>query len=108
MHLTTSPIPALMRTDPSLAAKGLGRLGAYEIPADLWDWVVPPDFVERAMQYNVEEDPEGGAGRIGPGVEPIVATFDEAQVLTPDASPPSFFPFIIPKSNSDPVMCRYE
>ena len=60
LHLTTSPIPVLMRTDPSLAAKGLGRLGAYAIPADLWPRVVPPDFVKRAMQYDVEEDPEGG------------------------------------------------
>ena len=99
-HLTTSPIPVLMRTDPSLAAKGLGRLGAYEIPADLWHRIVPPDFVERAMQYNVEDDPEGGAGKIGPGVEPIVATLDEAQVLTPDTPPPSVFPFIIPKSSA--------
>ena len=100
LHLTTSPIPVLMRTDPSLAAKGLGRLGAYEIPADLWHRIVPPDFVERAMQYNVEEDREGGAGKIGPGVEPIVATLDEAQVLKPDTSPPSVFPFIIPKSSA--------
>ena len=91
LHLTTSPIPLLMRTEPSLAAKGLGRLGAYEIPADLWHRIVPPDFVERAMQYNVEEDPEGGAGKIGPGVEPIVATLDEAQVLKPDTSPPPQF-----------------
>ena len=53
-------VPVLMRIDPSLAAKGLGRLGAYEIPADLWHRVVPPDFVEQARQYNVEEDPEGG------------------------------------------------
>ena len=63
LRLTTSPILVLMRTDPSLAAKGLGRLGAYEITADLWHRVVPPDFVERAMPYNVEADPEGGLGR---------------------------------------------
>ena len=100
LHLTTSPIPVLMRTEPSLAAKGLGRLGAYEIPADLWHRVVPPDFVERAMQCNVEADPEGGAGKMGPGVAPIVATLDEAQVLRPDTSPPSVFPFIIPKSSA--------
>ena len=100
LHLSTLPIPVLMRTDPSSAAKGLGRLGAYEMPADLWHRVVPPDFVERAMQYNVEADPEGGAGRIGPGVEPIVATLKEAQVLQPDTSLPSVFPFIIPKSSA--------
>ena len=100
LHLTTSPIPVLMRTDPSLAAKGLGRLGAYEIPAHLWHRVVPPDFVEQAMQYNVEADPEGGAGKIGPGVEPIVATLEEVQVLKPDTPPPSVFPFIIPKSSA--------
>ena len=100
LHLTTSPIPVLMRTDPSLAAKGLGRLGAYEIPAELWHRVVPPDFVDRAMQYNVETDPEGGAGKIGPGVEPILETLKEARVLQPDASPPSVFPFIIPKSSA--------
>ena len=91
LHLTTSPIPVLMRTDPSLAAKGLGRLGASQIPAHLWHRIVPPDFVERAMQYNVEEGPEGGAGKIGPGVEPIVATLDEAEVLKPDTPPPQFF-----------------
>ena len=100
LHLTTSPSPVLMRTDPSLAAKGLGRLGAYDIPAELWHRVVPPDFVDRAMQYNVETDPEGGAGKIGPGVEPILETLKEARVLQPDTSPPSVFPFIIPKSSA--------
>ena len=100
LHLTTSPIPVLMRTDPSLAAKGLGRLGAYEIPTHLWHRVVPPDFVEQAMCYDVEKDPDGGAGRIGQGVEPIVATFREARVLQPESSPPSVFPFIIPKSRA--------
>ena len=101
------PIPVFMRTDPSLAAKGLGRLGAYEIPVDLWHGIVPRDFVERAMQYNVEEDPEGGAGKIGPGVEPIVATLDEAQVLKPDTSPPSAFPFILPKSSAKVSLILY-
>ena len=67
LYLTTSPVPVLMRTDPSLAAKGFGRLGAYEIPADLWHRVVPPDFVERAMKYNVEADPEGGGWQDRPG-----------------------------------------
>ena len=100
LHLTTSPIPVLMRTDLSFAAKGLGRLGAYEIPVALRHRVVPPDFVERALQYNVEVDPEGGAGRIGTGVEPIVATLREAQVLQPDTPPLSVFAFVMPKSSA--------
>ena len=51
LHVTTSPIPVLMRNDPSLAAKGLGRLGAYEIPADLWHWVVPPKSSVRQVSW---------------------------------------------------------
>ena len=48
LHVSTSPVPSLMRTDPDLVAKGLGTLGAYQNPNDLWGRVVPPNVVRLA------------------------------------------------------------
>ena len=31
-HLATSPIPQMARSDSTLAAKGLGKMGSYVIP----------------------------------------------------------------------------
>ena len=31
-HLATSPIPQMARSDPTLAANGLGKMGSYIIP----------------------------------------------------------------------------
>ena len=48
-HLATSPIPQLTRTDPTLAAKGLGKMGSYVIPQGLWRGLVPESFLRDAL-----------------------------------------------------------
>ena len=41
VHLATPPIPQLTCGDPTLAAKGLGKMGSYVIPQGLWREFVP-------------------------------------------------------------------
>ena len=96
-HLATSPIPQLTRTDPTLAAKGLGKMGSYVIPRGLWRELVPESFLRDALSYNVEADPNGGSGSVGPGVAEMAFTLMNSGVIS--ETPPSCFPFIIPKSS---------
>ena len=91
LHLTTSPIPVLMCMDPDLAAEGLGMRGTYQI------CVVPHNFIAVVRDYDVEIDPNRGAGHIRPGVDAIAEILQQASALSPTLSPPSVFHFIIPK-----------
>ena len=98
-HLATSPIPQLMRTDPTLAAKGLGKMGSYVIPQGLWRELVPKSFLRDALSYNVEADPNGGSRSVGPGVAEMASTLMNSGVISETPLLPSCFPFIIPKSS---------
>ena len=73
-HMATSPIPQVTRTDATLAARGLGKMGSYVIPQGLWRELVPAFFLGDAVIYNVEADPNGGAGSMGPGVAETAST----------------------------------
>ena len=98
-HLATSPIPQLTRTDPTLAARGLGKMGSYVIPQGLWWELVPESLLGDALNYNVEADPNGGARSVGPGVAEMASTLLTSGVISATPLPPSCFPFIIPKSS---------
>ena len=76
-HLATSPIPQLTRIDPTLVAKGLGKMGSYVIPQGLWRELVPESFLRDALHYNVEADPNGGSGSVGPRVAETASTLME-------------------------------
>ena len=40
-HLSTSPIPQIARSHPTLTAKGLGKMGSYVTYQGLWNELVP-------------------------------------------------------------------
>ena len=94
-HLATSPIPQLTRTDPTLAAKGLGKMGFYVILQGLWRELVPECFLRGALNYNVEAHPNGGSGLVAE----MASTLMNSGVISETPLPPSCFPFIIPKSS---------
>ena len=98
-HLATSPIPQWTCSDPTLAAKGLGKMGSYVIPQDLLRELVSESFLRDALGYNLEADPNGGSGSVGPGVAGMVSTLMSSGVISETPLPPSCFPFIIPKSS---------
>ena len=72
-HLATSPITQMARSDPTIAAKGLGKMGSYVIPQGLWRELVPESFLQDALEYDVESDPNGGSGTVGIGVAEMTA-----------------------------------
>ena len=98
-HLATSPIPQLTRSDPTLAAKRLGKMGSYVIPQDLWRELVPESFLRDALSYDVEADPNGGSGLVGPGVAEMASALMKSGVISETPLPPSCIPFIIPQSS---------
>ena len=98
-HLATSPIPQMARSDPTLAAKALGKMGSYVIPQGLWRELVPEAFLRDALEYDVASDPTGDSGTVGTGVAEMTATLLASGVISATPLPPSFFPFIIPKSS---------
>ena len=98
-HLATSPRSQMARSDPGLAAKGLGKMGSYVIPQRLWQQLVPESFLEDALSYDVEANREGGCGTVGAGVAEMVSTLLNSRVLSATPLPPTCFPFIIPKSS---------
>ena len=88
-----------MRTDPTPAAKGLGKMGSYVIPQGLYKELVPKSSLRDALSYHVEADPHGGSGSVGLGVAEMASTTLNSRVISETLLPPSCFPFIIPKSS---------
>ena len=101
LHLNTSPKPSLAAVVPEVVQRGLGAVGSYRIPDGLWREVVPADFLESAAGYDVERDPQGGAGRVSGLVGQFFAAVEHLGIFRelPDGATPSVFPFIIPKSS---------
>ena len=100
-HLNTSPKPSLAAVVPKVVQRGLGAVGSYPIPGDLWREVVPADFLEASEAYDVEEDPQGGAGRVSGLVGHFFSAVGHLGIFRelPAGTAPSVFPFIIPKSS---------
>ena len=101
LHLNTSPKPSLAAVVPKVVQRGLGAVGSYPIPDDLWREVVPADFLEAAEAYDVERDPQGGAGRVSGLVGQFFSAVGNLGIFRelPAGTAPSVFPFIIPKSS---------
>ena len=101
LHLNTSPKPSLAAVVPEVVQRGLGAVGSYPIPDDLWREVVPADFLEAAEAYDVEGDPQGGAGRVSGLVGQFFSAVEDLGIFRelPAGTAPSVFPFIIPKSS---------
>ena len=101
LHLNTLPKPSLAAVVPEGVQRGLGAVGSYPIPGDLWREVVPADFLEAAEAYDVEEDPQGGAGRVSGLVGQFFSAVGDLGIFRelPAGTAPSVFPFIIPKSS---------
>ena len=74
-------------------------MGSYVIPQDLWRELVPEPFLGDAPSYNVETDPKGGSGTVGPGVAEMASTLLCSAVISETPLTPSGFPSIIPKSS---------
>ena len=101
LHLNTSPKPSLAAVVPEVVQRGLGAVGSYPIPDDLWREVVPADFLEAAEAYDVEGDPQGGAGRVSGLVGQFFSAVEHLGIFRelPAGTAPSVYPFIIPKSS---------
>ena len=101
LHLNTSPKPSLAAVVPEVVQRGLGAVGSYRIPDGLWREAVPADFLESAAGYDVERDPQGGAGWVSGLVGQFFAAVEHLGIFRelPDGTTPSVFPFIIPKSS---------
>ena len=99
LHLNTLPKPSLVAVVPEVVQRGLGAVGSYPIPDSLWREVVPADFLEAAAGYDVEQDPQGGAGRVSGMVGQFFSAVEHLGIFRelPDGTAPSVFPFIIPK-----------
>ena len=98
-HLATSPILHMARSHIAVAWKGLGTMGSYVIPQDLWQDLVPESFLGDALSYDVEADPEGGCGTVGVGVAQMASPLQMFWVISTSALPSSCFAFIIFKSS---------
>ena len=99
LNLNASPKPSLAAVVPEVVERGLGAVGSYRIPDGLWREVVPADFLESAAGYDVERDPQGGAGRVSGLVSQGLAVVEHLGIFKelPDGTTPSVFLFIIPK-----------
>ena len=99
LHLNTSPKPSLAAVVPEVVQRGLGAVGSYRIPDSLWREVVPADFLESAAGYDVERDPQCGAGRVSGLVGQFFTAAEPLGIFRelPDGTTPSVFLFRYPK-----------
>ena len=59
--MSTSPIPrAVGDVDNTILDKGLGPIGDFPLPQDLWDSVVPEFYRNGLREFNVQESWEDG------------------------------------------------
>ena len=91
--------------DDAILDKGLGPIGDFPLPQDLWDSVVVEFYRNGLRDFNVEESWEDedrvvkGASRwVSEQVEHLVAALRGAGVyqVPPDPLPPTCYPFVIP------------
>ena len=61
LHVNTSPIPRFMGgVEDAILDRGLGPVGTHQLPADLWDAVVPPFYREGLRDFDVERGWQDG------------------------------------------------
>ena len=54
LHVNTSPIPRFMGgVEDAILDRGLGLVGTHQLPADLWDAVVPPFYREGLRDFGI-------------------------------------------------------
>ena len=110
LHINTSPVPRVVGgLKDAILDKGLRPIGAQQLPADLWDAVIPPFYRGGLQDFDVEREWQDGervvrgASRgISQHVQRIVQALRGAGVYeeTADPSPPpTCYPFVIPKSS---------
>ena len=101
LHLSTSPVPMLGPADAPLAAQGLGQIGDYLIPDDLWSEVPPPNFTDTVDGLDLCGAPQTSVH--GSPVTSMVRCLLDHHVvsllLAHSHLGPNCWPFIIPKSS---------
>ena len=61
LHVSTSPVPrAVGDVEVAILDKGLGPIGNFPLPQDLWDSVVPEFYQDSLRDFSVEESWEDG------------------------------------------------
>ena len=109
LHITTSLIPrAVGDVGDEILNRGLGPIGSFPLPHNLWDSVVPDSYSDGLRTFSVEEEWEDGdrvvkgASRwVSPQVERVVSALRGAGVyrVPIDPLPPVSYPFVIPKTS---------
>ena len=108
LHISTSPIPRMVGgVEDAILDKGLGPIGAYQLPADLWDAPVPPFYRAGLRDFDVEcgwQDGErvvrGACRWVSQHVQRIVQALRGARVYEETADPP--LPRVTPPSSPSP------
>ena len=108
LHITTSPIPRVVGdVGDEIFDRGLGPIGSFPLPQDLWDSVVLDFYNDGLQTFSVEDEWEygdrvvKGASRwVSPQVERVMSALRGAGVhrVPADPLPPTCYPFVIPKS----------
>ena len=101
LHVNTSPIPRFMGgVEDAILDRGLGPIGTHQLPADLWDAVVPPFYRGGLQDFDVEREWQDGdrvvrgATRwVSQQVQRIVQALRGAGVYKETADPP---PHVLP------------
>ena len=107
LHVTTPPIPRFMGgVEDAILDRGLGPVGTHQLPADLWEAVIPPFYREGLRDFDVEPEWQDGervirgASRwVSQQVQRIVQALRGAGVYeeTPDPPPPHVLPLRHPQ-----------
>ena len=110
LHVNTSPIPRFMGgVEDAILDRGLGPVGTHQLPADLWEAVVPPFYRGGLRDFDVEREwrdrervVRGASRWVSQQVQWILQALRGAGVYEETADPPpppTCYPFVIPKSS---------
>ena len=112
LHVNTSPIPRFMGgVEDAILDRGLGPIGTHQLPADLWDAVIPPFYREGLRDFDVEREWQDGervirgvSRWVSQQVQRIVQVLRGAGVYeeTADPPPPPPPPRVTPSSSPSP------
>ena len=100
-HLSTCPTPKKASISEEILRKGLGEMGQYPIPRELWDELLPAGPPERLRGVRLPE----GKGHPSPRMEVMLevlkrpGVFAEVQVQQGEQGGPNCTPFVIPQND---------